>query len=324
MKSSTRAGLAALAVSGVLLAAAGCDPKDGDPVSAAPREAPAAATTAAAPAPVTAGSPYVALGDSYTAGPDIPDRTGTPAGCERSDRNYPSLVARELGISSADFRDMSCSGATIADLSAAQSTDDGDNPAQLSALSGATRLVTLGIGGNDIDFSAMIKKCVTAGVFYYATGNGKYTGDTPCQDSYVSGGTDTVRQKIDAAGEQLADALGGIRRRAPNAAVYVVGYPAALPSEAGNCGREMGLAPGDVTFLHQEQQRLNTMLKQAAAAAGAGYVDTYTPSVGHDACSARTTRWIEPMIPLTPAAPVHPNARGERGMADAVLTTLRS
>ena len=128
-----------LAVSGVLLAAAGCDPKDGDPVSAAPRKA-------SAPAPVTADSSYVALGDSYTAGPGVPDRTGTPAGCDRSDRNYPSLVARELGIGSADFRDMSCSGATIADLSAAQSTDDGDNPAQLSALSGTTRLVTLGIG----------------------------------------------------------------------------------------------------------------------------------------------------------------------------------
>ncbi|MFE4416474.1 hypothetical protein [Streptomyces sp. NPDC056821] len=46
--------------------------------------------------------PYVAIGDSYTAGPKIPGQSGSPAGCDRSDRNYPSLVARELGLKKAD------------------------------------------------------------------------------------------------------------------------------------------------------------------------------------------------------------------------------
>jgi hypothetical protein len=54
------------------------------------------------------------------------------------------------------------------------------------------------------------------------------------------------------------------------------------------------------------------------------YVDTYTPSEGHDACSAKATRWIEPLIPSSPAAAVHPNERGERGMADAVLRAVRT
>lgn len=60
--------------------------------------------------------PYVALGDSYTSGPKIPPQTATPAGCDRSGRNYPALVAKELGLKAADFRDVSCSGATISDL----------------------------------------------------------------------------------------------------------------------------------------------------------------------------------------------------------------
>ncbi|WP_425329668.1 hypothetical protein [Streptomyces sporangiiformans] len=50
----------------------------------------------------------------------------------------------------------------------------------------------------------------------------------------------------------------------------------------------------------------------------------YTPSVGHDACSPAKTRWIEPLAPSSPAARVHPNERGERGMADAVLRAIRA
>jgi hypothetical protein len=267
--------------------------------------------------------PYVALGDSYTSGPNVPDQTGRPAGCARSDHNYPALVAKELDLTAADFHDMSCSGATIADLSTPQSTGNGVNPAQLSALSATTRLVTVGIGGNDIGFSTLIGKCVAAGVFYYATGNGRYIpGDSPCKDQYVSGGSDQVQRKIQAAREPLTAALGEVKRRAPHARVYVVGYPAILPSGGTGCANDMRLAPGDVAFLHQEEQLLNTMLRQRAAAAGATYVDMYAPSVGRDACSASGTRWIEPLVPAVAAVAVHPNERGERGMADAVLHAI--
>jgi hypothetical protein len=60
------------------------------------------------------------------------------------------------------------------------------------------------------------------------------------------------------------------------------------------------------------------MLSSQATAAGDGYVDTYTPSIGHDACAAPSARWIEPLIPAAPAAPMHPNAAGQQGIADAV------
>ncbi|KOU55733.1 GDSL family lipase [Streptomyces sp. MMG1533] len=284
--------------------------------------------TPAAEAKTASKGPYVALGDSYTAGPEIPDRTGSPAGCDRSDRNYPALVAAGLGLKGADFRDVSCSGAKITDLTTSQSTDDGTNPAQLKAISSDTRLVTVGIGGNDIGFSPMIKRCVGAGALYKLAGSGKYVSeDAPCARQYAgdSGDSgDSVGQRIDEADERLARTLTEVRRRAPQARVYVVGYPAILPSESAECDREMSLAPGDVTFLRETEQRLNSMLRERAEAAGMGYVDTYTPSKGHDACSAEDTRWIEPLVPRSPAAAMHPNERGERGMADAVLHTLRS
>ncbi|WP_371599742.1 SGNH/GDSL hydrolase family protein [Streptomyces sp. NBC_00564] len=320
MGTYTRLGLAGAGVTcGLLLLAlsVGHNGDDDPAASTQPRNA-----TAAPPK-----GPYVALGDSYTSGPGIPARTGTPAGCDRSDRNYPALVAQKLEIKAADFRDVSCSGATLADLSAPQTTGDGVNPAQLSALSASTRLVTIGIGGNDIEFGSLVESCVKQGALYVATGSGKYTGDdAPCRGRYVSdsGDTDEVRQRIQAAGERLADTLREVEHRAPQAQVYVVGYPAILPAKGAGCDDDMTLAPDDATYLDDKERQLNSVLRERAASAGAGYVDTYTPSAGRDACSARETRWVEPLIPANAAAPVHPNERGERGMADAVLRTLKA
>jgi lysophospholipase L1-like esterase len=266
---------------------------------------------------------YVALGDSYTAGPGIPGQHGRPAGCERSDRNYPALVAARLALPAAEFRDVSCSGAVMADLSAPQSTDDGVNPAQLSAVTGATRLVTLGIGGNDIGFESLITTCVKSGVAYRLEQRivGGAADGAPCRDRYLTDGTDEVEARIRTAAARLSGVLDDVRRRAPAARVYVVGYPAILPATGTDCAA-LGLAPGDVTYLRAKERRLNAVLRERARAARAGYVDTYTPSTGRDACADPDARWIEPLVPAAPAAPVHPNERGERGMAEAVLRTV--
>ena len=50
-----------------------------------------AGITAASPASAAPTGAYVALGDSYTAGPLIPDQV-FPFGCLRSDANYPNVV----------------------------------------------------------------------------------------------------------------------------------------------------------------------------------------------------------------------------------------
>ncbi|MET7679583.1 SGNH/GDSL hydrolase family protein [Streptomyces sp. NPDC005423] len=312
MKTSVRAGLAGALACGTLVTTLvvnhhGEAPRTGIAYVAPPK------------------GPYVALGDSYTAAPGLPGSTGRPPGCDRSDRNYPSLVAAELGVKATDFRDMSCSGATTTDLAAPQNTDDGINPAQLSAVHDTTRLVTLGIGGNDIGFSSMIKRCVAMGMLYKMTGSGKYLHeDAPCARVYVSAGADAVAERIEDAGRQLTAVLTQVRRRAPEARVYVVAYPAILPADNTACARAMNLAPGDVAYLRAKEQQLNTMLRERAERAGVGYVDTYTPSENLGACSPEATRWIEPLSPRSPAAPVHPNERGEQGMADAVLHTIKS
>jgi lysophospholipase L1-like esterase len=271
------------------------------------------------PSPSPTRSVYVALGDSYTSGPGIPYQSGEPAGCDRSTADYPALVAQALKISGSAAIDVSCSGARISDLTAAQSTKQGVNSAQMGALSAADTLVTVGIGGNDVDFAGVLTHCIETDLVSSLMD----PTTTPCKAYYTVSGPNQLDEKIESTAASLSTALKRIAQRAPYARVYVVGYPDLLPSGGTSCSDSLGITSGDVAYLNQEELKLNSMLSAQAKAAGDTYVDTYTPSLGHDACSGSSTRWIEPVIPTTYAAPMHPNERGERGMADAVLAAIR-
>lgn len=116
--------------------------------------------------------------------------------------------------------------------------------------------------------------------------------------------------------------LDEISARAPDAGVLVVGYIAILPNSGFGCWPSMPIAFRDVPYLRAKHIELNAMLETQAAAHGASYVDVYTPSIGHDACTSLGTRWVEPIIPGNLAAPVHPNARGMAAVADVVAASV--
>jgi len=88
----------------------------------------------ALPAAASAAS-YVALGDSYVAGPLIPLQL-PPYGCLKSDHNYAHLAAPELGL---ELRDPSCSGAETEDMTQAQGVSPGRHQ-RLVHNQGAARL----------------------------------------------------------------------------------------------------------------------------------------------------------------------------------------
>ncbi len=133
---------------------------------------------------------------------------------------------------------------------------------------------------------------------------------------------DELSRRIAATAPKVAAALAEIRRRSPDARILVVGYPAILPEVQPGCWPVMPLAPADVPYLRNVEKQLNAMLATRAAAAGARYVDLYGPSIGHDACQLPGVRWVEPAVPLSPAAPVHPNALGMEGMAAVVQAAI--
>jgi lysophospholipase L1-like esterase len=249
---------------------------------------------------------YVALGDSYTAGPLIPLQQPNPLGCLRSDHDYPSVIAAALGVST--FRDASCSGATTDNMTAPQNVTPGPNPPQFDRLDAQTQLVTVGIGGNDIGFEQIAATCATAS-----------PAGTPCHDHYVVNGDDQLSDRIVATAPKVAAVLQGIHARSPIAEVVVVDYLAILPKTGFGCWPQVPFAYGDVPYLRAKEHQLNAMLAQQAAANGARFVDAYTFSIGHDACDPPCLRWVEPAAPSSPAAPLHPNAVGMQATADAVL-----
>jgi lysophospholipase L1-like esterase len=77
----------------------------------------------------------------------------------------------------------------------------------------------------------------------------------------------------------------------------------------------MPFETADAEYLNSIEQDLNSMLQTTAAANGATFVNTYTPSETHNACTAESTRWVETIVPASSADPVHPNANGEAAMA---------
>jgi lysophospholipase L1-like esterase len=262
------------------------------------------AGAAAAPA-----AQFVGLGDSYAAGPLIPNQSLNPLGCLRSDKNYAHLAAAQLGKT---LSDVSCSGATTEDMTAAQDVTPGPNPPQFNALSAATETVTLSIGGNDIGFTSIIENCAAPTPF-----------GTPCKDKYNNGSGDQLAARIDATAPKVAAVLQGIRQRSPSARILVIAYEPILPETGSGCWPQVPLAWADVPYLRATEKRLNTMLANVAAANGARYVDTYTAAIGHDACKSSSVRWVEPLIPGNTAAPFHPNARGMAGVTPAIVAAAR-
>jgi hypothetical protein len=251
-------------------------------------------------APATArGADWVGLGDSFAAGPLIPNQSLSPLGCLRSDRNFARLAAASR---SASLTDVSCSGAKTAHMTAPQSTDAGTNPPQFNALDATVKVVSLQIGGNDIGFTEILQNCVTYNPF-----------GRPCQNRYNPGGDDQISARITATAPKVDAVLDGIRARTSTTTkILVVNYAAILPDTGSGCWPQVPLAYSDVTYLR------NTMLRTQATANGATYVDDYTASIGRDACKSAGVRWVEPLVPGNAAAPFHPNARGMAGIAPLV------
>jgi lysophospholipase L1-like esterase len=253
---------------------------------------------------------YVGLGDSYVAGPFIPNPV-PPLGCLKSDRNYPHLAAPRIGLT---LRDPSCSGAKTTHMTQPQNVDpDGPNPPQFDSLDATTTVVSLTIGGNDIGFSEIAQGCITYNPF-----------SSPCRNRYLAGGRDEISERINATAPLVDQVLDGIRSRAPQARVFVVNYPAIFPETGNGCWPQMPISRSDAPYLRAKQQELNGMIADQAAANGATLVNWYQASIGHDACKGSSTRWVEPLVPGNVAAPIHPNRRGMEGAANVLVQAVGS
>jgi lysophospholipase L1-like esterase len=262
-----------------------------------------------------AGRPVVALGDSYTAGDLMPlSVSSRPLGCLRSSDGYPAQVAKALGVT-AGLVDVSCTGAGVKEMTEPQKTYLGTNPPQFSALASDDSLVMLTLGGDDMGFMNGLKTCMKLSL--------TDPFGSPCQSHFNSGGTDQLGAQAAAEGAKLVAVLGEIRARAPHARVLLVGYPDLFPQQGG-CWPVVPITDGDIGYLRGIETQLNAVLAHAAQVAGATFVNTYAPTIGHDFCQRSTAKDVEGLVPTSLAAPFHPNARGQAAIAALVLGALRA
>ena len=112
--------------------------------------------------PETRPKEWVALGDSFAAGPGA----GAPYGqdCKRGQNAYPPQMQSDPQMPGPDppampskprFNFKACTGDVTQDL-----TDEHNPNYQLGAISESTSFLTLSIGGNDVKFSDILQRCV--------------------------------------------------------------------------------------------------------------------------------------------------------------------
>ena len=157
--------------------------------------------------------------------------------------------------------------------------------------------MTIGIGGNDF---------------------GIYDGLITCQQPERRV-PDVAQLGADArkVAGRIEQAVRRIRKVAPDAQVYVVGYPDILPTE-GTC-KAVGASAEVLGPVTEVAGMLNAALRKGAEAAGASYVDMEAVSDGHDVC-AKGRAWVNgPRFRAGIAAPFHPKINGMRAVATEVF-----
>jgi lysophospholipase L1-like esterase len=224
---------------------------------------------------------YVALGDSFSSGTGAPGGTGE---CFRSPLGYPTLWAQAHDVT---FTDATCGGAVTADVLAKQ----------VSALSADTDVVTITIGGNDVGFAQIVFTCLLS-------------GDQACSEAI-----DSTLAKEDEFTAQLDRTYAAIRAGAPNAEVYVLGYPL-LFDEAPVCDASLNLTQRKA--VNAGNERLDDSIGERAVAAGFHFVDVRDAFAGHGACSADP--WLNNLT--GPDVFLHPTADGYRKGYLAALTAV--
>jgi hypothetical protein len=313
---------------------------------------------------------YVALGDSFSAGEGIEPFWEPNNKCHRSMNAY-SRYVQQPGVRSSSIFDriattggvqwgfQACSGAKTSDV--LDNGRYGDPLPQLALnrkrdtgnkndlpVDATTDLVTITVGGNDVNFAPIIGLCALS---------------ADCTTDRLAGTRlqNSINDSLNKLGPQLDKIYDTIHAQAPNARIIVAGYPQLFPSTPAeqNCGklaqRDIGYRANKLTFgfsqkeqnfLRGQTSRLNQVVadhvNQAAlrfkTKSGIGTI-TFVPVDAvfqfHEICGA-SGEWINAATLRAPTAgeiargklnpndqSFHPNADGERlGYAAAINGAL--
>lgn len=267
---------------------------------------------------------YVAMGDSYQSGEGAYDyATGTDVNgvnqCHRSANAYPNNLVNS-GAVRLQLNFVACSGATLSDMV----TDDDHNGtpenevAQIKALSASTRLVTVGVVGNDLNFGGTVHDCIISSIT---------NSLSSCQRD-LGADVDAKIKSLETGPikKDLRELYRLIRAKAPYARVVVVSYPEFFPaggSQALNCG--WIARTSDQIWMNSQIKRADTAIGKIASSVGLEYANMDSVFAGHEQCADREA--MNGVVPnlISPAVEsYHPNAYGHQLMATRVQSVLNT
>ncbi len=242
------------------------------------------------PASASSSSSYVALGDSYAAGVGTPLISGPL--CIQGAAGYPTQLVAAGGLAPAVNR--ACAGATLADVVTYQ----------LPALPPGTSVVTVTVGGNDLNVSGVAAACATDPTAVV------------CQTAIA---TATATLNSSAFTKGLYSTLSKVAQAAPGARIVVTGYPY-LFDWSLTTDPVRGSA---VKAINQATTVLNAKIALSVVAlkfqrVNIAYADVSIPFLKHGIGSA------DPWINTNPtdAGIFHPTAVGYAAYAAAVRSKL--
>lgn len=241
------------------------------------------------------------MGSSYAAGAGIgPLQPGSPERCQRTTNNYPSLLAQRLQL---QLTDVSCGGATTAHLLSAWN----ELPAQLDAVTGETRLVTVTIGGNDINYmGALFGGSCRAGVV---------ARPGPCPPPVHPDAAQYQRLE-----DSLTRIAQEVRRRAPRATLVFVQYLSAVPETP--CAAT-AITPDDAANGRGIGRRLAEVTARVAAAQAALLLAADEMSRDHTACGAEPwSHGLHEGYDARQGTPWHPAPAGHQAIAESLAKQL--
>lgn len=251
---------------------------------------------AAIPAAAQDGGPldYVAFGDSYTAGigAGVPGPSELLADCFQTSAGYVNMLDQrddvDLAVNAA------CAGWTAAmvPLQVASASTAG-------YLNAGTDLVTITAGANDVNFITALVACLTR-------------SEAECRTAV----NDAKVLATTVVPTALAQAYGAIQAQAPGATIAALGYPHLFSTELGF---NPYISIENAEIFNAGTDSLNRVIRNAAKASGAVYVDVTDDFAGHGIGSS------EPWINFNPLDPwlgtnFHPTVTGyTEGYAAAVV-----
>ncbi|MEV1069967.1 SGNH/GDSL hydrolase family protein [Streptomyces sp. NPDC050263] len=261
----------------------------------------------------------VGMGDSYASGEGASDPNGedyypesdyyskvsgekTKNTCHRSRHAWSRravLPGEQLSVGELadswsarmDFQFVACSGARHYNILSV-TPDSGELPQiKQGYLDQHTTMVALAIGGNDMAFADVIKKCIMTVTELCQNGSIKarnpdtgseYDNDTPALKNWLPAWANKVIRPL------LAKTLNALHEQAPNAKIVLMGYPRLL-EKSGSC--VPGIGTEEAPWLNEMGDVVATEMKGAVSDAGsyAVFADPRAAFAGEAICGDTET-----------------------------------